>query len=328
MAAELIDAARKQQEKVQGKKMRCKKSHGEARMAYVSQVVDLEFVQDFIRMCDGGWQQGWHERNGGNASYRLAEEDIAAVKACLGVGGHAIGFAASDESSGLEAVAGEWIALEVCEPFLAHEWLLITATGSYMQNVVRLPEQCLGLIELNEQGDAYRVVWGFEGGGRPTSEVSSHVMIHSVKSRATEGASRVLYHCHPTVVNALCLALPHDAREWTRTLWKTMTECMVVFPEGIGMVSCHVPGSLDLARETAVAMEGHNAAIWAHHGLCVTGGTCDEAFGLAHVVVKAAQIYESACTMCAGPSFKQQISDEDLLRIAQTFGLTPNPKYL
>ena len=29
-----------------------------------------EFVDGFIRMADDGWQQGWHERNGGNLSFR------------------------------------------------------------------------------------------------------------------------------------------------------------------------------------------------------------------------------------------------------------------
>ncbi len=24
-------------------------------------VLDAKFVQGFIRMCDDGWQQGWHE---------------------------------------------------------------------------------------------------------------------------------------------------------------------------------------------------------------------------------------------------------------------------
>ena len=32
---------------------------------------DAKFVRGFVRMCDDGWTQGWHERNGGNASYRL-----------------------------------------------------------------------------------------------------------------------------------------------------------------------------------------------------------------------------------------------------------------
>ena len=34
----------------------------------------------FIRMADDGWQQGWHERNGGNLSYRVKPEEVEQVK--------------------------------------------------------------------------------------------------------------------------------------------------------------------------------------------------------------------------------------------------------
>ena len=30
-------------------------------------VLDAEFVQGFIRMANDGWEQGWHERNGGKS---------------------------------------------------------------------------------------------------------------------------------------------------------------------------------------------------------------------------------------------------------------------
>ena len=37
---------------------------------------DARFVQGFIRMCNDGWEQGWHERNGGNLSYRMKAEEV------------------------------------------------------------------------------------------------------------------------------------------------------------------------------------------------------------------------------------------------------------
>ena len=42
--------------------------------------LDAEFVQGFICMADDGWQQGWHERNGGNLSYRVKKEEAELVK--------------------------------------------------------------------------------------------------------------------------------------------------------------------------------------------------------------------------------------------------------
>ena len=35
-------------------------------------------MEGFARLCDDGWLQGWHERNGGNLSYRMSAEDVAA----------------------------------------------------------------------------------------------------------------------------------------------------------------------------------------------------------------------------------------------------------
>ena len=42
--------------------------------------LDAEFVQGFIRMANDGWEQGWHERNGGNLSYRVKPEEVELVK--------------------------------------------------------------------------------------------------------------------------------------------------------------------------------------------------------------------------------------------------------
>lgn len=293
-----------------------------------AEVVDLSFVRDFARMCDEGWRHGWHERNGGNASYRLTEQEVTDVRSCLGAATRVVGFAFSaSENDAAPDDAADWVALAVEAPELAGEWLLITATGSYMQNVARQAESCLGIIELNDQGSAYRVVWGFAGGGRPTSEVSAHVLIHAHKKVATEGAFRVLYHCHPTPIIALTHALGADARAITRLLWKMMTECVMVFPQGIGVVPCEVPGSMELASMTADAVREHNAIVWAQHGLLATGESFDAAFGLIHVIVKAAQIFESACIMAGGPASVAGIPDEELPRIAEGLGVSLNPAY-
>ena len=39
-------------------------------------ILDAEFVKGFIRMANDGWEQGWHERNGGNLSYRIRPEEV------------------------------------------------------------------------------------------------------------------------------------------------------------------------------------------------------------------------------------------------------------
>ena len=46
----------------------------------MSTIYDVANVKGFIRMCNDGWLQGWHERNGGNLTYRMTEEDVAACR--------------------------------------------------------------------------------------------------------------------------------------------------------------------------------------------------------------------------------------------------------
>ena len=40
---------------------------------------DSVFVQEFTRLTEEGYRRNWHERNGGNLSYRLTPEDVESV---------------------------------------------------------------------------------------------------------------------------------------------------------------------------------------------------------------------------------------------------------
>ena len=39
-------------------------------------MTEIPAVRGFIRMCTDGWEQGWHERNGGNLTYRMKPEEV------------------------------------------------------------------------------------------------------------------------------------------------------------------------------------------------------------------------------------------------------------
>jgi Na+-driven multidrug efflux pump len=43
-------------------------------------ILNVKIVQDYIRMCNDGWLQGWHERNGGNLTYRMKADEVEACK--------------------------------------------------------------------------------------------------------------------------------------------------------------------------------------------------------------------------------------------------------
>ena len=269
---------------------------------------DFEVMQSFARVCDDGWQQGWHERNGGNLTYRLTKDEVAQMRPFF------------DDNP------REWVNMGVTGKNLAGEYFISTGSGKYMRNVILDPEDCLCVVEINGAGDSYRIVWGLKNGGRPTSEFPSHFMNHSVRVAATDGACRVIYHAHPANVIALTYVLPLTDRDFTRVLWKSATECPVVFPGGVGVVPWMVPGGADIALATCEKMKEYEAAIWAHHGLFASGPDFDTTFGLMHTIEKSAQIYVLA--LSCGQGIRQTIEDDELRAIAREFGVTLREEFL
>ena len=262
-------------------------------------VLDSNFAKSFIKLADMGFKLGLHERNGGNLSYRISDEEIAQVKEDL------------DFSRDFTEIGAD-------VPALAGQFFMVTGTGQFFSNVADSPETTCGIIELDESGSKYRTVWGYLGGGRPTSEVPTHLMSHEVKMLATNGKHRVIYHCHPVNVIAMTFILPIDDKAFTRELWESMTECPVVFPAGVGVIPWMVCGGRDIAVATVEKMKKYDVAIWAHHGIFCSGDTFDSTFGLAHTVEKSAEVYVKIRSM--GGNKLQTITKENILALAKDFG--------
>mgnify|MGYP005788755495 CR=1 FL=1 len=269
-------------------------------------VLDAEFVQGFMRMADDGWQQGWHERNGGNLSYRIKPEEAESVRE--------------------EFVPREWQPIGTTVPGLAGEYFLVTGSGKYFRNVMPRPEDSICIAEIDGAGENYRIVWGLVNGGRPTSEFPSHLMNHEVKKQATGGKYRVIYHCHPANVIALTFVLPLTDEAFTRELWEMATECPVVFPGGIGVVPWMVPGGREIAVATSELMKQYDVAIWAHHGMFAAGEDFDLTFGLMHTVEKSAEILVKVCSMT--DQKRQTITPDQFRHLAVDFGVTLPEKFL
>ena len=272
-------------------------------------ITEIPVMQDYIRMCGDGWDQGWHERNGGNLTYRMRPEEVEQCRPCF------------------QAEPGPWVNMGVQADNLKGEHFIATGSGKYSRNVPLAPQDNVCILEINQAGDSWRIVWGLEKGGRPTSEFPSHFLNHSVRKKATAGENRVIYHAHPANLIALTYILPLTARDFTRALWKSATECPVVFPGGVGVVPWMVPGGAEIALATSKLMEEYDAAVWAHHGLFASGPDFDTTFGLMHTIEKAAQIYILALSAGQG-NIRQTIQDGELRAIARDFGVTLREEFL
>ena len=202
----------------------------------------------------------------------------------------------------------------------------MTGSGKYFRNIIVDPEACLAIIEVDESGNNYRIRWGLAEGGKPTSELPTHLMNHEIKKKLTDGKHRVIYHAHTTNTIALTFVLPLNDEVFTRELWEMATECPVVFPEGVGVVGWMVPGGRDIAVATSKLMEKYNAVIWAHHGMFCSGEDFDLTFGLMHTIEKSAEILIKVMSMV--PQKRQTIEPEDFRDLAKGFQVELSERFL
>ena len=240
-------------------------------------VTDSKILKGFTRMCQDGFDQGWHERNGGNLSYRMKDEEVKDLE-------------------GEFRFDGDWKELGTEVPDLKNEYFMVSGSGKYMRNMQTTPEENICIIRLDETGTKYQIVWGLIDGGKPTSELPTHLMNLEVCKKRDENI-RVVYHCHPANVIALTYVLPLNDRVFTREIFEMATECPVVFPKGIGVIPWLLCGGKLIGEATAKVMEIKDVAVWAHHGAFACGTDFDITFGLMHTVEKAAEVLVKVMSM-------------------------------
>lgn len=269
-----------------------------------SSLLDAPFVRDMMDTTSDMWKLGWDELNGGNISCLLKEDEVAPYL---------------DINTVLRTVSLDFPVTE-----LAGKYFLVTGSGKYFRNVIKKPEECLAILRVSEEGKSVEILWGLSDGGLPTSELPSHFMSH-IRRLKLDPEHRVILHTHAT--NLIAMTFTHDLDEvsFTRTLWQMCTECLVVFPEGIGILPWMVPGTSDIGKATADKMNEFRLVVWPHHGIFGAGKSIDEAFGLVETVEKAANVYNLVYAHPGGA--KQVITDTELRDLAKRFNVNPPEKY-
>lgn len=231
-------------------------------------LLDNREVESFINMCWDSWEQGWHESNGGNASHRLTSETVEQISSFF-----------NQEK--------EYI-LDVSVSNIADEYFLITGSGCQFRNIKRYPSEVIGIIQINSEGSGYKLVWGLTAGANPTMETTTHLLTHNASCKR---GNRSLLHSHPIALNSLTFLLEQDSKVYTKILWSMITECSIVFPEGVEIIDWMVCGSDQIGIASSEKMKKCNVVIWPHHGIFAIGENCDLAFGLLHTLEKSAAIY-------------------------------------
>jgi rhamnulose-1-phosphate aldolase len=269
----------------------------------MDQMLNAPFLRKLVRTTAEMYRQGWDERNGGNISMRLTAQELAPYV---------------DPNQVLRE-----LPMGFASPKLAGAYFLVTATGSYFRNVQYDVAASLGLIRIGADGKTAQVVWGFEGGGRFTSELPSHLMTHQVRLELGH-SQRVVMHCHPTSLLAMTYVHDLEERAFTRTLWRMCTECIMVFPDGVNVLPWMPCGTDTIGRATAEKMKTARLVLWAQHGIYAAGASLDETYGLIETAEKAAEVYLKIAHL----PWKNNLTDRQLCDSAAAFGVTPRDGYL
>ena len=265
-------------------------------------IVNAPFIRELCDMTDNMYRLGWNERNGGNISILLADEEIAPYV------------------EGREVIRD--LPLAVSFPEFAGRYFIVTGTGKYFKNISKDPAYNLGLIRISEDGSCGQLLWGYTDGGSFTSEIIMHLGAHS-KRLKHDPRQRVVMHAHPTATVSMTHIHEWDEKAFTKTLWGTCTECIVIFPEGVAVLPWMVSSNATIGLASAEKFDEFRILIWALHGCTVTGTSLDEAFGLMETVEKGAQIYINV----AGKQ-KACIDEKMLREVAAAFRLTVREGWL
>ncbi len=266
-------------------------------------IKEAPFVLEMRKTTANMYRLGWDERNGGNISYLLSDDE---VKEYLG-----------------DAKVIRKINIGFNEPTLIGKTFLVTGTGKYFKNVMDDPETNLGIVRIAEDGETAELLWGYADGGRFTSELPAHLMSHAARLKV-DPENRVVMHTHPTNTLAMTHIHPLEDKSFTRTIWGTCTECIVVFPEGIGVLPWMICGNNEIGLATAEKMKDYRLVVWAQHGIYGAGKSFDETFGLIETVEKGAELYMKYAMF----PILNKITDKQLDELAEAFGLQYRREFL
>lgn len=265
-------------------------------------IFEAPFVREMEKTTANMYRLGWDERNGGNVSYLLDEKEVAEYL---------------DLNRVIRTIPTGFDA----KPLIG-KIFIVTGTGKYFKNVEGDPETNLGIVRIGQDGTTAELLWGYKDGGRFTSEFPAHMMSH-IARLAVDPGHRIVMHTHPTYTIAMNAVCPLNEKDFTKRLWKSNTEAVVVFPDGVGVLPCMICGTNEIGEATAAKMKDFRLVVWTNHGIYGTGKTMDEAFGLIETVEKTAQIY-----MLTLGHVVNEIPDEVIKGLAKLWNLKMLPGVL
>ncbi|MAZ94367.1 MAG: rhamnulose-1-phosphate aldolase [Bacteroidales bacterium] len=208
--------------------------------------------------------RGWAESNAGNLSIRI--DDFRS-----------------------EGVPHESNALPEAFPHIANSTILVTGKGKRMREVSKSLKNSSVILKINSNGDSFSFLSDTDI--LPTSELYTHLAIHNMIAKRGTGERAVL-HSHVTELIAITHFNAYCNEEILNDLlWKMHPETVVFLPKGIGLVPFEIPGTVNIARATLIALKDHPIALWEKHGVFAIEEDIQKCYDLIEIAAKAVKIF-------------------------------------
>ena len=212
----------------------------------------------------------------------------------------------------------ETLDLPVVCPALAGGWLLVTGAGRRMRDLCQDPQTTLCILEILEDGEHAKLYTA--ANVRPTSELNSHLAIHNDQVARLGLNYNAVVHAQPRYLTFIShLDGYGDTISLNQHLLRWEPETIITFPEGIGTIPFHVPGTPEQMADTMAGLQTHRAVVWQKHGIITRSEQNVRRAGDLVEYAETAAHFEYLNLTLGSPS--KGLTDEEMRQICKVFGI-------
>jgi rhamnulose-1-phosphate aldolase len=208
--------------------------------------------------------------------------------------------------------------LPVACPALQGGWLVVTGTGRRMRDLSQDPEATLLILEILEGGRRATIYTA--SNVKPTSELNSHLAIHNDQVGRHNLSYNAIVHAQPRFLTYISHLTEYtDTASLNRRLLRWEPETIINFPEGIGMIPFHVPGSPEQMADTMAGLQTYRAVVWQRHGIVTRSDDNVRRAGDLVEYAETAAHFEYLNLQLGRPT--EGLSDEEMREICRQNGI-------
>lgn len=244
-------------------------------------LTETAFVKRTAELYRRGRADGWLGMMGGSVSRWLTSRELMQCESEL-------------------QWKGEYLPIGVTVPRLARECFLICRHDDVYFGSDS-SDTGLMVVQINDKGDMFRVLWENHPDNRPPLELCIHLTAHDTKGI---GTGEVVYHCQP--IHCLALAgMAETAEQYTAELLRGFTALSNLLPDGVALIPWGMPvpirRGMPMSREMCRSMEQfmgqirtaavcHEAVVFQGEGILCAARDEPSCYMIVNAVERAAAI--------------------------------------